>query len=196
MGNETMDGAIAALERSIQEYEQKIRSLRSAINTLCEQAGMAPRYSETMTAETAKLAQIQSDTFYGKKQTPAMRMYLEIRKAQGLGPAMPREIFEALKVGGYQFEAKDDTNAMIGLRGLLRTQPVIFHRLPQGSYGLTSWYPDAKRTTADQPVTRKGKKAKKKRGTGSKASASTPDNEAEQLPALKLIGSSEKPKAA
>ena len=37
----------------------------------------------------------------------AMREYLEMRKRQGLGPAKPREFFEALKAGGYQFEAKD-----------------------------------------------------------------------------------------
>ena len=79
-------------------------------------------------------------------------MYLEMRKAQGLGPATPREIFESLKDGGYQFETKDETNAMIGLRALLRKNTVTFHKLPSGTYGMASWYPDAKKpkVTSDQ----------------------------------------------
>jgi hypothetical protein len=148
MANEGADATIAILERGIEEAEQKIRSLRTAINTICAEFGMPARYPESVLSPVglaAKLSQIQDDTFYGKKQTPAMREYLEMRKAQGHGPAKPREFFDALKAGGYQFEAKDDEIAIVGLRALLRTQPHIFHRLPQGTYGLTSWYPDARR---------------------------------------------------
>lgn len=62
-----------------------------------------------------------------------------------MGPAKPREIYEALKAGGYQFEAKDDEIALVGLRALLRKRSAFFQRLPNGTYGMTSWYPDAKR---------------------------------------------------
>lgn len=110
-----------------------------------------------------------------------MREYLEMRKAQGIGPATPRDIYEALKSGGYQFETKDDTVALVGLRALLRTQPLVFHRLPQGTYGLTSWYPDAKRQS-DDAGTRKAKKGKKKRA---KRGRSAPEAAADNVVDLK-----------
>ncbi len=188
MSNEVIDAAIAALDRSIEEAEQKIRSLRAAINTLCEQSGRPPRFAEAMlTPGGTKLSQIQDDTFYGKKQTPAMRDYLEMRKAQGFGPAKPREFYDALKSGGYQFETKDDETAIVGLRALLRTQPHIFHRLPQGTYGLTEWYPDVKRQRDDDGNSKRGS-AKKKKARSRKARRSVKDPAAgkTQTP-LKLI---------
>jgi hypothetical protein len=138
--------AFAVLERSLAETERKANALRSAINTLCEEAGIPLKYPNVgRSAEhDAVNTQIQPDTFYGKKQSTAIRMFLEMRKAQGLGPATPREIFEALRAGGYQFETKNEINALVGLRALLRKNNVTFHRLPNGAYGLLSWYPDAK----------------------------------------------------
>ncbi len=69
-----------------------------------------------------------------------------MRKAQGGdGPAKPREIFDALKAGGFEFEAKDDNIAMIGLRNMLRKRYETFQKLSSGTYGLCAWYPDAKK---------------------------------------------------
>jgi hypothetical protein len=176
MGDDFTEAQIAKLERSIEEFEQKIRERRTAINTICEDAGMPPRYADVtvgssisgVVISSARVTKIQDDTFYGKKQTPAMREYLELRKSQGLGPAAPREIYEALKTGGYQFDTKDETVALVSLRALLRTQPLVFHKLPQGTYGLTSWYPDAKRQSADSAL-RKGKKGSAKRKKAKRA---------------------------
>lgn len=138
--------AIAALERRLADAEKRADGIRSAINLLCEEAGMAPRYKAAASQSTDRIdADIKPDRFYGKKQSTAAREYLEMRRAQGHGPAKPREIFDALKQGGYRFEAKDDEVALVGLRALLRKNTVTFHRLPSGTYGLASWYPDAKR---------------------------------------------------
>jgi hypothetical protein len=171
MGNE-LDSAIATLERRLEAAEQQAAELRMAINAVCLAAGMPARYADAALSGKSGVGrslQIQDDTFYGKKLTPAMREYLEMRKAQGVGPAKPRDIYDALKLGGFQFEAKTDTVALVSLRALLRTQPHIFHQLPQGgTYGLTSWYPDAKRT----PDAASGKKrgaAKKRAGRSKKA---------------------------
>jgi hypothetical protein len=146
------DAAIAAFERDREEALKNAAEYERTINALCKKAGYPPRYpgaengtlSATGTA-VGRVQQISDDTFYGQKQTPAMRMYLEMRRAQGLGPATPREIYDAIKQGGYVFDAKSPDIAMVGMRALLRTQPNVFHRLPQGTYGLTSWYPDAKK---------------------------------------------------
>lgn len=168
MSDDITDATIAMLRRGIEEAEQKIRQLRAAINTICTEAGRPPLYAEAMlmAGTDARLNRIQDDTFYGKKQTPAMREYLEMRKAQGAGPAKPRDIYEGLKSGGYQFDAKAEEVALVGIRALLRTQPHIFHRLPQGTYGLTAWYPDAKRQKlgddGSEPKAKKTKSRKKR----------------------------------
>lgn len=166
MPDNVIEAAIANLERAIEEHEQKIRGLRMAINTLCENVGMAPRYEDAALSATSstRVTTIRDDTFYGKRQTSAMREYLEMRKTQGMGPASPREIYEALKTGGYQFESKDETVALVGMRALLRTQPNVFHKLPQGTYGLTAWYPDAPKRSIEERSARKGKRSKRKHG--------------------------------
>lgn len=145
-----IDRSIQRLLARIEEYEQKAASLKSAVNVLCEEAGQPALFPEgnaggSRTGQGASiLSKIKDDTFYGRKQQTAIREYLEMRKAQGLGPAKPREIFDALKAGGYQFETKDDGVGLVSMRALLRKRTHIFHKLPNGSYGMTAWYPDAK----------------------------------------------------
>jgi hypothetical protein len=99
-------------------------------------------------------------------------LLLDETSMAGQGPATAREIYDAIKAGGYVFEAKDATTALVGMRALLRTQPNVFHRLPQGTWGLTAWYPDAKKPK-DEPkkksaAARKSGAAKKLRSTARK----------------------------
>jgi len=148
-----MGPAIAALERRLTEAERKVNELKSAINVLCAEAGMQPRYPDGGGGGgTQAVTSIQSDTFYGQPQQKAVRTYLEMRKAQGQGPATPREIFDALKAGGFDFRAKNDEIAMVGLRALLRKRTEVFHKLPNtGSYGLMAWYPNARAAKGTGP---------------------------------------------
>jgi hypothetical protein len=139
--------AIAALERKLEELERKANELRAAINLLCAEGGNAPRYPEGGGGggrTPRAMAQIKSDRFYGKPLATGVREILEMRKAGEIGPATPREIFDALKQGGFQFEAKNDDIALVSLRATLRKNNRVFHRLPSGTYGLLSWYPNAK----------------------------------------------------
>lgn len=145
--SEDLAPAIAVLERQLSLAERKVNALKGAINVLYVETGGAPPYPEGGGDDgggSSKITAIRDDTFYGKKQQTAVREYLEMRKAQGQGPAKPREIFDALKAGGYQFETKDDEIALVSLRALLRKRSAFFHKLPNGAYGLTSWYPHAK----------------------------------------------------
>ncbi len=144
-----LDPAIATLERRRTELLGTVSEVERSINLLCSEAGHPPRYADTTSTAGSKLVQISDDTFYGKKQTPAMREYLEMRRAQGLGPATAREIYNALISGGYVFEAKEEETRLVSMRALLRTQPTVFHRLPQGTWGLLAWYPDAKKSADD-----------------------------------------------
>lgn len=144
--------AIEALEARLAEIERKGNALIEVINDLRSEDGLPPRSplgsgrggSSPSGVTGPALHSIKSDTFYGKKMQTAVREYLEMRKAAGDGPATPREIFDALKSGGFQTDAKDDNVALVSLRAMMRKRSHYFHKLPNGKYGLTSWYPNAK----------------------------------------------------
>ena len=160
MATET-NPAIELLVTQIVELERKANAFRTSVNILCEKDGLPPLYPEggggggvregtdKRAADTASTpAQIRHDTFYGKRQQTAVRELLSIRKSSGLGPAKPIEILDGIKAGGYQVEAKTDDIALVGLRAMLRKRPAVFHKLPNGSWGLAEWYPNAKRAKA------------------------------------------------
>ncbi len=139
---------IALLETRYVEAQKLADEKLAALNAVRQEAGLPPRAvgTEGATCEGAPvLTQIKRDTFYGKKQMTAIREYLTMRRAQGDGPATPREVLDALKAGGYRFETKSDDIALVGVRALLRKANNVFHKLPgTGSYGLLEWYPNAK----------------------------------------------------
>lgn len=150
MSNKT---AIEALELRLAELERKGNALVEVINDLRVEDGLPPRgpfgtggaSSSQSASGAATFMQIKSDTFYGKKLQTAVREYLIMRKHENAGPATPREIYDAITKGGYQFDTKNEGIALVSLRSLLRKRTAFFHKLPNGTYGLTSWYPDAKK---------------------------------------------------
>lgn len=138
---EQLEPAIAALQQQLGEQERKVTETKTLINRLCEAAGLPPAYADVGSPTGPSVTAIRGDTFYGKVLTTAAREYLAMRRAANLGPATVREIYEALKKGGYHFETEDANNAMTGIRQVLRKNSSIFHRLPNGSdWGLTAWY--------------------------------------------------------
>lgn len=142
--------AIKVLDDELAALERQAAELRSTINMLCKRAGLTLRYAEANAPAGPSLTQIRSDSFYGKKMQTAVREFLELRKAQNLSAAKPREIFDALSAGGFEFEAQDETTALISLRATLRKNSGTFHKLPNGQYGLRAWYPNAKAPKPDE----------------------------------------------
>jgi hypothetical protein len=164
--------AIEALQQDLVELDRKVAETKATINRLCELAGDQPMFPDVSTGgNQPTLASVQADSFYGKVITTAAREYLEMRRNANLGPASPRDIYEALKRGGFKFDTKIENNAITGVRNTLRKASAIFHRLPNGEYGLLKWYPRAKDESA--PV-RPGKKTKGKRGRPRKNAADAP----------------------
>lgn len=132
--------AIEALQKTLAEQERQVIETKTMINKLCELAGAAMPYPDTGEVSQIHVGSIQGDTFYGKSVNTAAREYLEMRRAAKLGPATPRDVFEALKKGGFVFNSKNETNSITVIRTALSKQSSIFHRLPTGEYGLTKWY--------------------------------------------------------
>jgi hypothetical protein len=142
--------AFVALQGRLAEFERRVAETKRAINQLCDAADMPPLYTNVDTESRPTVASLRADQFYGKVLTTAAREYLEMRQAANLGPASPREIYEALIQGGFKFDTTVEINAINGLRQVMRKNSSIFHRLPQGTYGLLAWYPNAKATRPDE----------------------------------------------
>lgn len=144
--------AIDALEKDLTDLERQGNALVMTINVLREKAGLPPRPGGWSAGGGDQAAQssngtlsIHSDKFTGKKLGSAVREYLEMRKAANMdAPATGRDIFDGLKAGGFIFGSKDEGNAMVVLRALLRKNTTMFFKLENGKYGLRSWYPHLK----------------------------------------------------
>ncbi|HEU0052539.1 MAG TPA: hypothetical protein VFQ39_05150, partial [Longimicrobium sp.] len=131
--------------------EDEIVSLKRAANALCQLEGREPVYAEVEQRTERAAYSIRRDQWYGQPLSTAVREYLSMRRASNRGPATVNEIYEALANGGFLFEAKGAENAKRGLRISLRKNSSIFHRLPDGSYGLIEWYPEAKARKDREP---------------------------------------------
>jgi hypothetical protein len=153
--------AIEALEKDYADLERQANGLLQSINLLRQKAGLPPRpggwnpvgAASGNAAAGPGTVKLHSDNFTGKKLGSAAREYLEMRKQSGGdAPATSREIFDALKEGGFVSGAKDDATALVVLRTMLRKNTTMFVKLQNGKYGLRSWYPNlkvAKEASAD-----------------------------------------------
>jgi len=142
--------AIDALEKDLTDLERQANGLLQSINLLRDKAGLPPRPGGFQPSSGAggtgggpSPVKLHSDTFTGKKLGSAVREYLEMRKQSGTdAPATSREIFDALKEGGFVSGAKDDATGLVVLRTMLRKNTTMFAKLQNGKYGLRSWYPN------------------------------------------------------
>ena len=162
---------IEVLTSKVRTKEEEANKLKKLVNELCAEAGTELRYpgiSET----TGDLGGIRSDQFYSLTLTAAIRNYLEYRKACGLSAASVAEIFRAVKFGGYKFVTKSEENAKIAVGNALRKTSSIFHRLPNGQYGLLAWYSSVK-PPPESNATGKAK-GKRSRSAERPAGAETP----------------------
>ena len=147
MEKDELIAVIGHFQKKVDDAERELRELKKMVNMLCQDAGLPPRFVDIGNSRDAEaITRIKPDSFYGKQLSTAIREFLTMRKSQDMGPAKPREIFESLRLGGYEFETKDDEIALNSLRATLRKNSAVFHRLPNGSYGLLAWYPDAKKS--------------------------------------------------
>jgi hypothetical protein len=145
--------AIDALEKDLADLERQANALLTSINLLREKVGLPPHPGgwSNVSAQhgdshsgTLKV-KLHSDSFTGKKLGSAVREYLQMRKSGGGdAPATSREIFDALKEGGFISGAKDDATGLVVLRTMLRKNTVMFAKLQNGKYGLRAWYPNLK----------------------------------------------------
>jgi hypothetical protein len=139
--DESMKATIETLISKVEAKSKELAELKRTVNFLSKEDGGEPIYPDEQSAgDSAGLAGIRPDQFYGKSPITAAREYLDLR-----GRAVaPEEIVEALSRGGFDFDAqgwkKADRVRSIAIS--LSKNSIIFHRLPNGTYGLVKFYPD------------------------------------------------------
>lgn len=172
---EKLEAAIDVLKQRLAEQEHRVTETKKLINELCEAAGIEPLYAVTEAGSQATVTAITGDTFYGDASvTTAARRYLEMRRTANLGPASTREVYEALKNGNFPFATNDANNAMTNIRATMRKNSSIFHRLPDGRWGMRGWY-DRIKSNGDDDGKPSRRTSKRKAAARKKRAAAKPD---------------------
>lgn len=146
----TVEQAISDLTAEIAADEAAVRKKKDTVNALCGVVGRPPAYTVENQAATIPTA-IRSDQFYGQPLASSVRTILEMRRAANMGAATNNEIYDALVMGGYEFETKSEDIARKSLRNSLAKNTSMFHKLPNGQFGMLSWYPNIKKPKASSP---------------------------------------------
>lgn len=136
---ESVERTIQLVQTRIHDLERQLVDQKKAVNTLCGLLGKPAMY-EIDGAATSSI-EIVPDEFYGKKLRTAIRVILEKRRASGQGAATLDDLVDALVKGGYHFDRSNDENSKRGVYNTLSKNAGVFHKLPNGRYGLLEWYP-------------------------------------------------------
>jgi hypothetical protein len=158
--------AVEALRNQLHEQEAEANETRKMINSLLRRMGEDLEFPE---AESGQMQMrmngaVRPDQYYGKAFATAAQEYLERRKQA----CSAEEIMTALEQGGFDFKKlgwkeRKDWPRLTAISLAKNNQK--FHKLPNGTFGLLSWYPDiAKRNENGSPP------VKKKRGRRRKTS--------------------------
>jgi hypothetical protein len=140
--SDELSAAIDVLMDKIQARARELADLKKMVNMLAKEASRSAIFPDAeLTVVEGDQGSIRPDQYYGKSPIQAAREYLEMR-----GRAVrPEEITQGLAQGGFDFEAqgwKGEAGRVRNLAISLSKNSTIFHRLPNGTYGLVKFYPD------------------------------------------------------
>lgn len=136
MSDKRFDSAIDALLEALREQEKQVVSTKTTINNLRRMSGDEPLFADI---EQAGDYAIRPDLFYGKGPVTAAREFLESRNRIACSQ---EDILAALEKGGFDFAAQgwSDAGRLRNLAISLSKNSAVFHKLPNGSWGLVTWY--------------------------------------------------------
>jgi hypothetical protein len=150
--SEKLTAAVEALQEELQKQLSEVADTKRMINGLLRRMGQEPLYADE--TESVHSSTIRASQFYGKPLATAAREYLEMSSQRDA--RTPDEILAALKKGGFDFAMTEwkekDYLRMLSIS--LAKNTAMFHRLPNGTFGLLSWY--------DSAIIKKADKAAKK----------------------------------
>jgi hypothetical protein len=140
-----LEGAIEALQEELQIQMNQVADTKRMINSLLRRIGKEPQFPDEA-AEQAGVGsfRIRPDQFYGRALATSVEEFLEYRKkTTGEQACTPADIMAGLEAGGFDFKAQGwkDNDRLRSMSITLGKNPK-FHRLPNGTIGLLSWYPN------------------------------------------------------
>jgi hypothetical protein len=141
MSVQPIESAIEMALTQISDLERQISERKKTVNGLCQMVSRPAMFPDV---DPSCHAPLREDEFYGKQLAPAIRMVLDRRKSAGQGSATVADIYDVLVRGGFHFTTKNAENAKRNIYNALGKSSK-FHKLPNGTYGLTEWYPNVRR---------------------------------------------------
>ena len=160
--DEKLSSAIEVLLAKLDEQMRSVVELKKLINSLRAMNGEAAQFTD-LDVSPSDGGPARPDMYYGKGPGTACREYLEWRKRA----CSAEEILKALGKGGFDFKAAgwaEEENRLRNLSISLAKNTSMFHRLPNGTFGLIAWYPEvAKRKSKEKATDNDGDQRKKDR---------------------------------
>jgi hypothetical protein len=141
---EKLSAAIEVLQEELEKLVHEVSDRKRMINSLRASMGEPPIFGD-VAVEHIGAGSGRPDEFYGQPLSTCVRLYLE-RRRQACAAS---EILTGLQQGGFDFDAagwKEKDRLRI-LAVTLAKNTKTFHRLPNNTFGLVSWY-DAKTLAA------------------------------------------------
>lgn len=133
--SDRLNAAIDELQEQLESQLQEVAETKRVINGLRKRANLPPLYEDVVAEQNGN---IRPDQFYGKAFATAAQEYLERRK-QACSAA---DVLEGLTKGGFDFRTtswkEDDRLRSVAIS--LAKNNLKFHKLPNNTFGLTSWY--------------------------------------------------------
>ncbi len=149
--------AIEALEQQLQRQLEDVAETKKTINALCKALGKEPMYAD-VAPERVTAGPLRRDQYYGRPLSTVAQEFLERRKEA----CTPHEITNGLRAGGFDFKSLGWGQEKDWPRNLaitLAKNSKAFHRLPNGTFGLGGWYPEARRDREERPTSKQGRPA-------------------------------------
>lgn len=138
--DEATQKVLADIQAKIETHLEEVAKLKKTANMVADIAGQGPIYTDVDEGSKA-VGPTRADAYYGKPLATAVREYLEFRRQ-----AVPVEdIQKGLEQGGFDFDSMGWPKGA-RLRALaisISKNTNVFHKLPNGMWGLNSWYPEA-----------------------------------------------------
>jgi hypothetical protein len=152
--DQRISAAIDVLLAKLDEQKRSVVETKKVINSLRQTVGEPPLFADAELQAQNDVGPSRPDLYYGKGPVTACREYLELRNRA----CSAEEIMKGLEQGAFDFAAtgwKDATRAR-SIAMTLAKNSSIFHRLPNGTFGLLAWYPEvAKRKSEKQEASDK-----------------------------------------
>ncbi len=151
MSKQIYMNAVTELNKDIKELQEAINKKKQAVNVMYESMGEQPLYEIEGEEKINNI--IRADQFYGRPFAVVVAEYLKIRKQA----CNAQEITDGLRKGGYDFPWKtDDHLRMVAIS--LSKNSQSFHKLPNSTFGLLSWYPNIKKKNRSEELLDKADK--------------------------------------